>query len=69
MALIYDPPSGWKYGFPKPYKPLSNETLVQTLLRDGYPERELERITRADGSLYGVRFLGATEEDMEQVPK
>jgi hypothetical protein len=35
--LLYDPPSGWKYGFPKPYKPLEGETLTETLIRDGYP--------------------------------
>ena len=41
---IYDPPSGWKYGFPKPYKPLADETLVATLLRDGYPMAEVKRL-------------------------
>jgi hypothetical protein len=42
MALLYDPPSGWKYGFPKPYLPTEGETLEQTLLRDGYPQREID---------------------------
>ena len=37
MGLLYDPPSGWMYGFPKPYEPLPGETLADTLLRDGYP--------------------------------
>ncbi len=41
--LMYDPPSGWLYGFPKPYNPLPNETVEQTLLRDGYPSRELNK--------------------------
>lgn len=40
--MIYDPPSGWRYGFPKVYAPLDNETLEQTLLRDGYPQREID---------------------------
>jgi len=35
----YDPPSGWRYGFPKPYKPLPEETFEQTLRRDGYPDK------------------------------
>lgn len=35
---IYDPPSGWAYGFPKPYKPLTGESFRDTLKRDGYPE-------------------------------
>lgn len=40
---FYDPPSGWRYGFPKEYKPLPNETLEQTLLRDGYPQVEIDQ--------------------------
>lgn len=48
---IYDPPSGWRYGFPKEYKPLPDETLEQTLLRDGYPQSEID----GDGAKY-VRF-------------
>lgn len=48
---IYDPPSGWRYGFPKEYQPLPDETLAQTLLRDGYPQREID----AGGAEY-VRF-------------
>jgi len=42
IVKIYDPPSGWKYGFPKIYKPLPGETLEQTLLRDGYPQEEID---------------------------
>lgn len=51
--MLYDPPSGWKYGFPKPYKPLPEETLEQTLLRDGYPEYELKW-----GAAKHCRFIG-----------
>ena len=36
---IYDPPSGWQFGFPKEYKPLKGETFEETLFRDGYPQR------------------------------
>jgi hypothetical protein len=57
MAIIYDPPSGWKYGFPKPYLPLKGETLEQTLLRDGYPKKEIDF-----GKAKHVRFLGTKEE-------
>lgn len=41
-VTMYDPPAGWRYGFPKEYKPLLGETLAQTLLRDGYPQREID---------------------------
>lgn len=68
MALIYDPPSGWMFGFPKPYIPLKGESLEDTLRRDGYPEKMLNSIRREDGSLCGVRFLGKTEEDMKGMP-
>jgi hypothetical protein len=35
---LYDPPSGWQFGFPKPYEPLEGESIEDTLKRDGYPE-------------------------------
>jgi hypothetical protein len=56
--MMYDPPSGWMYGFPRPYRPIKDETLADTLRRDGYPEKALKSITREDGSLFGVRFFG-----------
>lgn len=43
MPRFYDPPSGWRYGFPKEYKPLPDEKLVDTLRRDGYPEGEIQQ--------------------------
>lgn len=60
--LLYDPPSGWKYGFPKPYKPKIDkdgqiEELAVTLRRDGYPQAEIDN----GGDTY-VRFLGSREE-------
>jgi len=65
--LMYDPPSGWMYGFPKPYLPKENEKLIDTLRRDGYPEKELSRISRPDGTLFGVRFIG-TKEELSRAP-
>lgn len=57
MTTLYDPPSGWKYGFPKPYAPLPGETLEQTLLRDGYPQREID-----NGGAKHCRFIEHKEE-------
>ena len=57
MGLLYDPPSGWRYGFPKPYKPLPNESLSATLLRDGYPQREID-----NGGARYCRFIGERDE-------
>lgn len=50
---MYDPPSGWKYGFPKPYRPLPGENLVDTLVRDRYPMKEVEAL----GQHLFVRFF------------
>jgi hypothetical protein len=59
--LIYDPPSGWMYGFPKPYQPLPGESLRDTLKRDGYPEKDLDMACRH------CRFLGDIKE-LEALP-
>ncbi|MDX0897404.1 hypothetical protein GOD90_10405 [Sinorhizobium medicae] len=40
---LYDPPGGWRYGFPKVYEPKEGEAIEQTLLRDGYPQKEIEQ--------------------------
>lgn len=55
--LMYDPPSGSRYGFPRPYLPKDKESLGETLLRDGYPQKELDSIT-VDGEVKWVRFFG-----------
>lgn len=43
---IYDPPSGWKYGFPKkvPESVLNgkNGEFRQWLLDEGYPEKDID---------------------------
>src|SRR5690606_34385280 len=55
----YDPPAGWRYGFPKPYRPLANESLADTLLRDGYPQREID-----NGGARHCRFIGYGARDV-----
>lgn len=59
--LLYDPPGGWRYGFPKPYLPLPGESIEETLLRDGYPASEFDK----EGKAYWVRFIG--HEDLPDV--
>jgi hypothetical protein len=54
--LVYDPPDGWRYGFPKAYKPLPGESLRDTLKRDGYPEKLM------DIAENHTRFIGSSEE-------
>jgi hypothetical protein len=52
---LYDPPEGWKYGFPKPYLPLEGESLEETLIRDGYPRNMAYELGGH------CRFLGPVE--------
>ena len=43
--LIIDPPSGWKYGFPKPIPQhiIGNDAkLWNWLLKQGYPAKDLQ---------------------------
>lgn len=44
--LIVDPPSGWMYGFPKPYPDGvqlgDDEAFCAWLLKEGYPEEMLD---------------------------
>lgn len=42
--LVVDPPSGWKYGFPKavPREVIDDdEAYTQFLLDEGYPEKDI----------------------------
>lgn len=54
IDTFYDPPSGWKYGFPKRYKPTTEgEPIEDTLRKDGYPEELLNQ-----GMAKYTRFIG-----------
>ena len=44
------------YDFPKPYNPLPGESLKDTLIRDGYPQHEIDA-----GMDKYVRFIGRRE--------
>ena len=40
MRMI-DPPSGWKYGFPKPFDPKPGQSTEDWLVENGYPPEEV----------------------------
>lgn len=40
---MIDPPSGWKYGFPKEL-PKGTENVLQWLVENGYPQAEIDRL-------------------------
>ena len=50
MTLMVDPPSGWKYGFPKA-KPDDVTDIIAWLLSEGYPQSEIDKL----GSDFFVR--------------
>lgn len=37
--LWVDPPSGWRYGFPKLYVPEQDGDMIEWMIRNGYPEK------------------------------
>lgn len=41
MRRIVDPPSGWRFGFPREYDPKEGETFADWLLRMGYPATDI----------------------------
>ena len=42
MITIIDPPSGWKYGFPKPLPEDRIEDVLVWLVEQGYPQSEID---------------------------
>jgi len=44
MALIIDPPSGWKYGFPKPIPEDRLKDQDVWLVEQGYPQSEIDAL-------------------------
>jgi len=41
MKVWIDPPSGWKYGFPKIYDPDCGLNVMEWLVKEGYPQKEI----------------------------
>ena len=42
MVTFIDPPSGWKYGFPKAVPDPQPENMLEWLLEQGYPQKEID---------------------------
>ena len=41
--IMIDPPSGWRYGFPKAYdRTTDGDDMVTWLVQEGYPQREID---------------------------
>ena len=48
-VLMCDPPSGWKYGFPKPLPADlgEDESIFPWLLSEGYPQSEIDKLGKS----------------------
>ena len=57
MTKYIDPPSGWKYGFPKPI-PNDVTDINKWLVQNGYPQSEIESL----GEYFFVRFFEKSDE-------
>ena len=43
-VLMVDPPSGHRYGFPKPYDKEKHPDFHAWLVSEGYPQREIDSL-------------------------
>jgi len=42
---IVDPPSGWRYGFPRAYDRVADgDDMMVWLVKEGYPQAEIDRM-------------------------
>lgn len=58
MVRWVDPPSGWRYGFPKQWDGKGN--MTDWLVQNGYPKREIDRM--------GDFFFCRSWQDAEELP-
>ena len=42
--IIIDPPSGWKYGFPKQFPANRRDDVEKWLVEEGYPQEEIDKL-------------------------
>ena len=58
--LWVDPPSGWKYGFPKVWN--GEGSMTDWLIENGYPQKEIDSC----GDYFFVRQWPVEQSDEEQ---
>jgi hypothetical protein len=61
MATIIDPPSGWKYGFPKPIPEDRRKDSLVWLVEQGYPQSEIDAL----GEHFYCRYWEQPDEDID----
>jgi hypothetical protein len=63
MATMIDPPSGWKYGFPKPVPEDRRYDFIIWLVEQGYPQSEIDTL----GEHFYCRFWEQADESQATV--
>lgn len=62
--VLFDPPTGWKYGFPKLIPHDADDKYLTQLLRDSkYPEKDIEFAMKHS------RFMYVDSSDVEEQPE
>lgn len=61
MTTIIDPPSGWKYGFPKPIPEDRKSDVLVWLVEQGYPQSEIDDL----GDYFYCRYWEQDEPKQE----
>jgi hypothetical protein len=59
MKKWIDPPSGWKYGFPRVFDTEKDGNMREWLVANGYPQEEIEDL----GEYFFVRQWLTDEEE------
>ena len=57
-----DPPSGWRYGFPKIWDPVRHPNFTAWLIQEGYPAAEIERL---GNNFWSRHWAVEPEDDLE----
>lgn len=60
MITIIDPPSGWKYGFPKPLPKDREEDVLVWLVEQGYPQSKIDEL----GDYFICRYWEEDENEL-----
>ncbi len=60
QVKIIDPPSGWRYGFPKEHPGDEIKDIYKWLVENGYPQSQIDIFTKGNMP-YGVYYVEVKE--------
>lgn len=62
MVTYIDPPSGWRYGFPKAIPDPKPEDMRKWLVENGYPQWEIDKM----GKNFYCRYWQGDQDEQEK---